>query len=317
MSALRRLARPALSATGRGKLTIFIYHRVRPDVDALFPGDLDARRFDEQLTWIASALNVLPLSEAIEMLSQDRVPGRAACITFDDGYRDNLEIGLPILRRHGLTATIFVASGFLDGGRMWNDTVIEAIRRAPNAGLDLGLLDMEPRRMGSDAERRVAIDEIIKHLKYERPAVRLARADALARLVGKPLPDDLMLTSDQVRELHAAGMAIGGHTVTHPILAQLDDVSARAEMRDGRDALQSILNAPVRLFAYPNGKPGDDYGPAHVAMVRELGFACALSTRRGAADASSDLYELPRFTPWGKNFLEFATQLGRNHLGHY
>ena len=317
MNPLGYFVRSALSTTGRGKLTILIYHRVRPEVDSLFPSELDARRFDEQMTWVSSALNVVPLTEAVEMLRQDRLPSRAACITFDDGYQDNLEVALPILQRRRLSATVFVASGFLDGGRMWNDTVIEAIRRTSATGIDLGFLGLEYRRLGTTADRRTVIRDVLDHVKYLEPGARQAHADTLARLAGVDLPNDLMLRSEQVRDLHAAGISIGAHTVTHPILAQLDNDAAFSEIQAGRDALELIVNARVTLFAYPNGKPGVDYGPAHVAMVRKLGFSCALSTRRGTADASSDLYQLPRFTPWGTTFLRFATELGRNHLEHY
>ncbi|HTP98421.1 MAG TPA: polysaccharide deacetylase family protein [Casimicrobiaceae bacterium] len=311
------LFRPALHATGRGSLTILIYHRVNPSVDALFPGTADAARFDSQMSWVASALNVLPLAEAVEMLRAGRIPARAACITFDDGYADNAEVAYPILRRHGLAATFFVASGFLDGGRMWNDTVIEAIRRAPNGALDLDFLGLGRRGLDSHQSRRETIEAIIDRVKYLPQQARQERVDGLARAVGDALPRDLMMRREQVRALHAGGMEIGAHTVTHPILRALDPAQARAEIADGKAALEAITGAPVRLFAYPNGKPGIDYGPDHVNMARELGFAAALCTRHGTASASSDLFELPRFTPWGASLLRFGVGLIQNNLGHY
>ncbi len=317
MKPLNRLIRPALSVTGRGKLTILIYHRVLRIVDPLFPDAPDAARFDEQMSWVAAALNVIPLNEATEMLQDGRLPGRAACITFDDGYADNAEVALPILRRHGLSATFFVATGFLDGGRMWNDTIIEAVRRAPGTSLDLGFLGLKNRSMDTPASRRATIDEIIGKLKYLPPIKRQMQVDTLAHAIGEQLPHDLMMRSEQVRSLHAAGMSIGAHTVTHPILTQVDDTEALREMRTGREALESILGTRVSLFAYPNGKPETDYSPAHVTMVRDLGFTAALSTHAGAAEASSDRYQLPRFTPWGNTALRFGIGLARNHLGHY
>jgi peptidoglycan/xylan/chitin deacetylase (PgdA/CDA1 family) len=310
------VVRQVLLATGQGKLTILIYHRVHGEPDMLFPAAADARRFDEQMAWIAAALDVVPLPEAIEMLRNGRLPSRAACITFDDGYADNVEVALPILQRRRLHATFFVTTGFLDGGRMWNDTIIESIRRAPGQMLDLEAMELGSMSIGSPQERRKAIDRIIGRMKYLSPDVRLAQVDALAHRVGASLPRDLMMRSDQVRALHAAGMEIGAHTATHPILARLDDGAALAEIRDGRAALESIIGAPVALFAYPNGKPGSDYAPAHVAMVRELGFAAALSTQPGTATARSDFHELPRFTPWGNSFLRVSADLARNHLAN-
>jgi peptidoglycan/xylan/chitin deacetylase (PgdA/CDA1 family) len=313
---LAAVVRQVLRATGQGKLTILAYHRVHREPDRLFPAAADARRFDEQLAWIADALDVLPLAEAIDMLRDDRLPPRTACITFDDGYADNVDVALPILQRRRLHATFFVATGFLDGGRMWNDTIIESVRRAPGPMLDLEAMALGSLPIASPHERREAIDRIIGQMKYLPPDVRSAQVDALADRVGASLPDDLMMRSDDVRALHAAGMAIGAHTATHPILARLTDAGALAEIRDGRATLESIIGAPVALFAYPNGKPGSDYAPAHVAMVRELGFAAALTTQPGTATARSDFHQLPRFTPWGNSFLRVSADLARNHLAN-
>ena len=317
MKPLDHLIRPGLNVTGRGKLTILIYHRVLPIIDALFPSTVDAQRFDEQMSWVAAALNIVPLHEGIEMVQKGRLPSRAASITFDDGYADNIDVGLPILLRHGLCATFFVASGFLDGGRMWNDTIIEAIRRAPGTAIDLAFLGLGRYVLDTPRARRAAIDDVIGKLKYLPPVARQEQADALDRAVGADLPRAMMMRGEQLRALHAAGMSIGAHTVTHPILARLDHAEALSEIRAGREALESIIGTRVSLFAYPNGKPGRDYGPAHVAMVRELGFSAALSTRAGAADAASDRFQLPRFTPWGTTFLRFGVGIARNHLGHY
>ena len=102
------LARSVLKLTGRGKLTILLYHRVLERADPLFPSIVDAKAFDEQLQWLAASLRVLPLAEAVDMLREDRLPGAAACITFDDGYADNAQVALPILLRRQLPATFFV-----------------------------------------------------------------------------------------------------------------------------------------------------------------------------------------------------------------
>ncbi|MCK7493592.1 MAG: polysaccharide deacetylase family protein [Comamonadaceae bacterium] len=64
-------------------------------------------------------------------------------------------------------------------------------------------------------------------------------------------------------------MRIGGHTATHPILARPWPQAAREEIVGGKRTLESLVDAPVTLFAYPNGKPGEDFGDEHVAMARE------------------------------------------------
>jgi peptidoglycan/xylan/chitin deacetylase (PgdA/CDA1 family) len=306
---MRRL----LEATSRHKLTILIYHRVHAVTDPIFPGVADAARFDRQMSWIRSTFNIVPLPDGIGMLRARRLPPRAGCITFDDGYADNAEIAMPILQRHRLHATFFIATAFLDGGRMWNDTIIEAVRRVSGSVLDLRALGLGCLPVDSAASRRAAIDMLLAQTKYLARDARKERVAAIARSAKADLPRDLMMRSDQVRSLHRAGMEIGAHTVTHPILARLDSKDARAEISAGRATLESLLGSKVTLFAYPNGKPGVDYAPEHVAMVRELGFDAAFSTRPAAADATSDPYELPRFTPWGRTYLRLGTDLLRRH----
>lgn len=295
----------------RNRLSILMYHRVLAQPDPLFPDEIDARRFGQQLGFLKQSFNIISLSEAVHRLRDNSLPPRAACITFDDGYADNAEIALPILQRNGVPATVFVATGFLNGGRMWNDTVIELVRRAPPR-LDLDQLGLGRFTLDGMAGRRQAIGALLGALKYLPIAERQAKVDAMCALTGLALPGNLMMTSDQVRQLQRAGIEIGGHTVNHPIIARMDAAAARKEIADGKAALEDMTGAPVRLFAYPNGKPGRDYLAEHVSIVKDLGFEAAVSTSWGAASSGSDLFQLPRFTPWDRGQMGFTARMMRN-----
>jgi peptidoglycan/xylan/chitin deacetylase (PgdA/CDA1 family) len=296
----------------RSRLSVLIFHRVRPRIDPLFPTEPDAAAFEAQLRWVKDWFNVLPLPAAVVGLRDGTLPARPLCITFDDGYADNATLALPILRKLGLHATFFIATGYLNGGRMWNDTIIEAVRRAAEPRLDLARLGLGELAIGSDEARRDAIAALLRLLKYLPKTERETKAKAVADAVGAALPNDLMMIDRQVRELHAAGMTIGAHTVTHPILAGLSDSAAREEIAESKRALEDLTGKPVALFAYPNGKPARDYTAAHVAMVRELGFEAAVSTAEGAASAGGDLHQIPRFTPWDKTRWRYGLRLARN-----
>jgi peptidoglycan/xylan/chitin deacetylase (PgdA/CDA1 family) len=307
----------ALSPAGEdARLSVLMFHRVLPSPDPLFPWETDARRFDQICSWLAQWFDVLPLDKAVQRLRSGTLPRRAAAITFDDGYADNHDVALPILVRHRLPATIFIASGFVGGGRMFNDTVIETIRRAPGTTLDLrslGVPGLAQHDLHDAAARRAAIDAILAAIKYLPPAERDALTlDIAARAGVVALPDDLMLQPAQVRALHRAGMQIGAHTASHPILARLEDAHARDEIASGRSALESLIDAPVSLFAYPNGKPGVDYSEANVAAARDAGFDAAFTTVAGAAAMASDPFQLPRFTPWDRSRLRFGARLAAN-----
>lgn len=316
LSAVFRILGSLLSPAGaKARLSILIYHRVLPETDSIFPNESTVTSFDQDMATLKSVFNVLPLPEAVARLKAGTLPARAACITFDDGYADNFTNALPILQKHSLTATFFIATAYLNGGRMFNDTIIEAIRRCDTGEIDLTSLGLDKYDVSTPQAKRLAIGAILPQVKYLPPAQREETVAELARrATDVALPDDLMMTTKQLKALHAAGMEIGGHTDHHPILARLNDTEAKAEIAIGKTRLEAILGFPVRLFAYPNGKPGTDYRPEQATIVRELGFEAAVSTQHGTSSQATDPYQLARFTPWDTKSSAFAMRLLRNLL---
>lgn len=313
------LAAGALGSAARvfaaGRLPILIFHRVLPVPDPLFPDEVDAARFDHLMGVVASRFNVMTLGNAVRARQQGVLPTNTLVITFDDGYADNAEVALPILHRHELSATFFVATHFLDGGRMWNDTVIESIRNSTQSVLNLHDFSLGAFELSGPASRRQAINALLPKLKYASLTERETGLQVLRGLAGHPaLSDSLMMRSSQVTDLHRAGMEIGAHTVRHPILTELDDEAAHAEIAGGRQHLQEIIGAPVTSFAYPNGGPLKDYDARHVAMVRSMGFEAAVSTAKGVSEPGSDVFQLPRFTPWDRSTGRWLTRVNWQRL---
>lgn len=311
-SVLRPLFGMMSPAGRRARLSVFIFHRVHAQPDPIFPAEVDARRFDAMLGWIGRWFNVLPLDRAARELRRGTLPERAAAITFDDGYADNHAVALPLLRQHGLPATFFIATGFLDGGRMFNDTVIESVRGARGPSLDLAHLGLGSHEVATMPGRQAAIREILRQIKYRPADERLALTRSIAEAAGVVPPDDLMMRSADVVALHRAGMQIGAHTMTHPILARSDLEVARQEIAQSRDVLEKLLGERVGLFAYPNGRVGVDYEPQHARLVESLGFDAAVTTDWGAADAATDSFRIPRFTPWDRARTAFGLRMLRN-----
>ena len=298
---------------GQPGLLVVTYHRVLEGPDPLLPSEPDRRTFGIQAEFLARHLRVLPLREALQRLGDGSLPDRAVCITFDDGYANNYHCALPVLRDLGLPATVFVATGFLNGGCMWNDGVIETFRRCRKPVLDLSALRAElalgRHDLSSDELRRAGMNSVINALKYRPVAERTSLVAEIADLAAVRLPDSLMLTSDELRALHGQGVEIGGHTVNHPILARVAPEVARQEITEGAAQLEAITGDRPRLFAYPNGRPGTDFGPEHIAMVREAGFTHALTTETGLGRASSDPYRIPRITLWSRTVPRLAANL--------
>lgn len=306
---VNQIGRHFWRAAAEGPLSVLIYHRVLPEPDPVIPDEITVKEFRHDMQLLADRFNVLSLHEGLRRLREGTLPPFAVCLTFDDGYRDNCTIALPVLQELGLSATFFVATAYLDGGRMWNDTLQACIRFWPRDTLDLSDWGVPVLPMASIADRRKTWTTLFR---WMRRIGAQGRDEMLGRLVGQvdtALPTDLMMTSEHVKALAAAGMEVGCHTHSHPILTRIPDAEARKEISESRDTLQSLTQETVRYFAYPNGVPGDDFGPRHVDMVKECGFDAAFSTAWGAAKAGSDPFQLPRFTPWDKTSAGFMLRL--------
>jgi peptidoglycan/xylan/chitin deacetylase (PgdA/CDA1 family) len=297
-----------LGTNAKQRLSILIFHRVVPTHDPLRPDEPTVEEFDWQMRLLREYFSPLPLTEAVERLLAGDLPANAICVTFDDGYSDNETCAMPILRKYGVPATVFVSTGFLNGGRMWNDTIIEMLRHHDQPELDLRDIGLGCYRVSSNTLRLGAIASIIQEIRHLHPEVR-GKLTAEIEKQGRELPNDLMMTDDQVCSLAKNGVSVGAHTVTHPILASIGIEAARQEILGSKTYLENLVQAPVDAFAYPNGRPEKDYRAEHRELVSELGFKTAVSTHWGVGVPQSDRLQLPRFTPWDRQEMKFAVRL--------
>lgn len=295
---------------GQASLAVVNYHRVLAQPDPLLETEPDVAAFHWQMALLADCFHVMPLHEALRALDEGRLPPRTVCITFDDGYRSVHDLALPILRKFGLPATVFVTSGFVgaDAGNMWNDRIIHAVQSLPQGSLDLSGLGLESYSLDSLEARKQTALRLTEAGKYLPPMERDRLVERLDRMSGMH-HDALMLTPDMLTALQRSGVEIGAHTISHPILTSLDDDSARAEIVNGKRQLEALVGKPVRLFAYPNGKVGQDYDARHVEMVRQAGFFAAFTTAVGAITRDQDRFQLPRSRPWDRTPLRFGLRL--------
>lgn len=309
---LIRWAGDAIAMSGRSnRLCVVNYHRILEVPDPMLESEPDLVTFRWQMALLKRCFNVMPLSSALTALNAGSLPPRSLCITFDDGYRSVHELALPVLRELALPATVFVTSGYIGQGNMWNDLIIEAVEHLPAGRLDLRPIGLGDYSLANLVERKATLTELIEASKYLPPSARLALVEHLTALVGVRDPEGLMLTADMVINLDRHGIEIGAHTVSHPILTSLDDESARCEIVGGKEQLEALLCKPVRLFAYPNGKVGKDFDARHAAMAREAGFEAAFTTLPGAIRRGDDRFQLARSRPWDKTPLLFGLRLLR------
>lgn len=305
----RTFSRIAYPGGRNGRLNILIYHRVLDNLDPLDESIPDAKRFRWQMSLLQRYFNVLPLSKAVDLLYAGLLPSRSICITFDDGYRDNLEIAAPILKELGLPATLFIASDFLNIGIMWNDRIIEAVRNTSLDIVDLASLGLDVYHLNDVTKRRSTINGLLQRLKYLPIEERDRLTSVICDRLGGGSIGRLMLNPHEVLEIVKYGFQIGGHTVSHPILASMKAEESALEIGQGKADLEELLQDSIGIFAYPNGRPSTDYTSLHVQQVEETGFRAAVTTRTGVATGNDDRYQLPRFTPWDDAPVKFFFRL--------
>ena len=303
-----------VSGIGKNKkLFILIYHRVLDEPDYMRVGEVDKESFTWQMALLEKYFNVLSLSDALEKMQSDKLPARAVCITFDDGYADNYLNALPILKQFNLKATFFIANGYLNGGIMWNDKVIEAVRLMTSQQLDLNEFKLGVFDIKDEKDKLLAAQQIILKIKHLEANKRQKIADNIASRVNN-MPTELMLADNQLVQLYQSGMEIGGHTVTHPIISNLKDDALEKELHDNKTFLEKLLKTKLKFFAYPNGKPNIDYKMNQIELVKKMQYQAAVSTEWGVSNKMSDYFQLQRFTPWDKDSIRFMLRIVLNYF---
>jgi len=279
---------------------------------------LPVEAFRLQMAFVRRAYSVVPLDDVVGALAAGGpLPPRALVITFDDGYADNHRLGLPVLKRLGLTATVYVATGPLEGGSpLWTSAVRALVLAAPGDTLDVP--GLPPLALGRAGERADAVRALTRALVPLAPAAREERLAAAAGRAGVDLGRVLagsMLTWGQVGELAASGWTIGAHTVTHANVALAAE--AEAEIGGSRDAIAAAAGVRPVHFAYPNTGGQHRYFGADVArLLGRLGFRSAATSQPGALRLGVDPFALPRVgvSPRLGGVIDLAAALERQRL---
>jgi peptidoglycan/xylan/chitin deacetylase (PgdA/CDA1 family) len=300
------------------RFQILGYHKISPDQHPFFP-PVHPDTFEKHMEFLKTCYKVMGLQELVSRAAQGEVPERAVAITFDDGYRDNYEYAFPILKKYQFPATIFVATGAIDTGELiWHDRAFDAFRFATATHARLKDKDLPELRLETAEAREKSLQSTLVRAKMLYGEKRRHFIDDLESKLRPNLPadrHDRMLTWNQVREMHLAGIEFGSHTVSHTILSCMPKSEMKRELKDSRNALSERLGASVTTFAYPNGKRADFNDEAKV-VLRECGYSCAVTCCPGFNHASSDAFELKRGLPWQKeiNVFRFKFFLQRHGL---
>lgn len=272
----------------RRSLTIFCYHRIRAHEteDTLFdaavygptPSELEA-----QLIWLKDYTRVLSLEDYLELACRAEPPS-APCslVTFDDGYRDNYELALPVIRRIGIPATFFIPTQLISERRLgWWDLIAYLVKKSEHAEITVG-----GRRLQISGRTDATIAKLQDRMKRRPSRETSSLVDELARSTGVDLPspeeqDAQLMTWRQLRETADESIAMGAHGHSHRVFSTLDDNELREELESSKEILEHETAAAVRSIAYPCGGRAH-YDERTKKAAAACGFLAGFTLNTGA-----------------------------------
>lgn len=302
---------------------ILVYHRVAEATVDPWALGVSPAHFAQQLQALTTIGNPISLRDLVNAKSDRDLPTRPICITFDDGYADNLYAAKPALEAYRVPGTVFVTPGYLGvPENLWWDELAKLILDPATRQEEVSLTlhgrhyvytfppetgdsgGPDPNNMwrawetapGPRQTAYLAIHTMLTRL----PDSDREKALQQLRRGAKPYADRRQhrcLTEDELRELASGGLVeIGAHTLTHPVLSALPADQQQHEIGGSKRRLEALTGKTITSFAYPYGKK-NHYTSQTVKIVRASGFACACSNFGGLVTRTSNRFVLPRFQP--------------------
>jgi len=286
----------------KNKLLVLVYHQVTTQEEKYSLGGITQKQLDQHVTLLKKAFNILSINEALLKLTSGTLPKNSLVITFDDGYKDNVENALPVLKKHKVSGLFFVCPGLIESEYMWNDVLVEYLQ-AENSKQKIAsvLNEYELDRdeiidsLGSNEKGISKIVSLVKYLESNE------RSDLCKSLLSKIDTSKLkqLMSADNINQLDKSGMDIGSHSLTHPILSCQNNDQALNEIVASKVKLEELISSEIRYFAYPNGKLNRDYNDSHAKMVEDAGYQAGFSTNWGTLNHAEDNFHIPRVSTSG------------------
>lgn len=292
---------PVFNALRTGSFYVLAYHRVSAPLGPDYPflnGMVSAtpEDFDEQLRFVKERFNVINFQVFSDSLSSgERIPEKPLIITFDDGYADNYDVAFQLLKRHGLTATMYVTTGFIDSGQpLWFDRLAYIVNRMPVGSL---VLESAGSRFDVNQGNRRQVIRDVRNLFLTLPDDdRVAMLNEIEEFTGVEVEPGHMelvrpLSWDQISEMSDGGIEIGSHTVTHPYLTRLTEDQLKRELVESKRVIERHTGRAAKSVAYPAGL----YDRRVEACARDSGYHFGVSYVHGAGRLGiDDFFAIPR-----------------------
>lgn len=275
----------------RRMVPILFYHRfsVRDE-----PFKLKIDRFEHQLRFFKKKYNLISLSHFTNAMSNGKgLPPNPLIITIDDGFWDNYHIAFPVLKRHGVPATIFLATDFVDQHAwLWSNKLEYILRNSEierfSYSLDGHTIELRVDTFEQWHKSQLTLFNALRRRPDNEKNEILA---ALAKQLKVSVPSETQgdfkpLTWHEIREMYRAGIEFGSHSASHAILSRVGPEQLKREVVDSRAIIENVLQNRVVTFCYPNGQP-EDFSEDAIQALKEAGYECAVTTIKGLNPAKA------------------------------
>ncbi len=330
---LKNVVYPAMHHGGwlgrslRGGCAVVNYHGVVPtgysSGDTFLDGNLvSATELLRQLQFLKAYYRIIEPKDFRAWIEHgNTLPERAVLVTCDDGLLNTLTEMLPVLQAEGVRCLFFVTAASCgdNPGMLWYEELYHLLQ----AGL---VFDADLQLPATDGHAAVPVSASFQRRWWDA-VLRASRLEAGARdewmrglrekcsLAPSHLSEQRwrLLSAHELIQMAAAGMSIGAHTLSHPVLSQCSEQEVRREIEGSKTALERVLGRPVWAFAYPFGSP-DTMGEREVRVAREAGFTCAFLNVGGGGVDRTNPFAVPRtHVTADMNLAEFEAHMSGFH----
>jgi len=278
---------------------ILAYHRI--GMDGIINGmNIAVSNYEKQMRYVRRYYNVIDLYEAVDMLERRlTIPNNSLVVTFDDGYRANYLYAFPILKRYGISATIFLTVGAIERNEMlWFDIVTEAFKYTKKHEFNGEVLGIGKKKINTYNRRLSVADTVMEIMKNIAGDKRKKMLESVVKELGVDIagiaPKRPMLSWEEINHMKEYGITFGSHGMSHTILTKLTTEELEYEISESKRIIREKTGIDVVLFAYPNGLYTDFNGEiGH--MLKKYDYRAAVTLIKGNNTFSESIFSLKRY----------------------
>lgn len=292
------------------KVRNFLFHRVNPKRDLLWD-PMDVKLFDSSIAYIKKKFDIITIEDIPSIKNNKK---NHATISFDDGYKDNIDYALPILEKYNIKASFYVVTNCIDYNiPTWTYILDYLFTHTKHQSIHLNfdflpqaMRDVTFNHVNSKIEYAKKLKPLLKTLNHSQRSKILQEISLVFNDVELP---KIMMNWDDLRKLYSLGHKIGSHTTTHNMLGTISDESEiRFELENSRNRIKEKLGFFPATISYPIGS----YNDTVIRISQELGYSIGLAVKQKIYNSEKDsIFDIPRIELYNESWLK--TYLRINH----